>query len=92
MSDNIFRHIKMSKDLKAYEQPNDPPFLGDIRPTKDYPAGTLWGSITYFEVWDGQNWRDPNEPLMVRYSDPQDPTNFNPSPSGFSIVLKKKDQ
>jgi hypothetical protein len=61
-----FHDIKISKDLKAYEQPHDSPFLGDIRPTKDYPAGTTWSEITEFEVWDGHAWVSPNQIYQVQ--------------------------
>lgn len=52
--------------IKAYEQANDPPFPGDIRPTKDYPAGTPFSAITEFEVWDGKQWICPNQIYSVQ--------------------------
>jgi hypothetical protein len=44
--------------LKAYQQRNDPPFLGDIRPTIDYPPSTKLADVTSFEIFDGKDWVD----------------------------------
>ena len=65
---SIFSNIAISKDIKAYAQSNDPPFVGDVRTTIDYPAGTKWSEITEFEVWDGHQWRGKeffNAPIPI---------------------------
>jgi hypothetical protein len=62
-------HSIIFKDgLKAYQQENDPPFLGDIRPTVDYPPGTTAAQITQFEVFDGRDWVDPQIVYVVEVS------------------------
>lgn len=56
----MFENEILKKDIRAFEMPNSPPFKGDIRPTRDYPAGTPWTEITEFEVWDGSAWVKPD--------------------------------
>ena len=67
---SVFSNISLQKDLKAYEQSNDPPIVGDIRPTKDYPAGTKLAEITQFEVWDGSQWVNPQKVYELEPSEP----------------------
>lgn len=53
--------MKLRRAIKAFELSNDPPYRGDIRPTRDYPAGTKLSQITEFEVWDGESWVSPQQ-------------------------------
>jgi len=56
----------LSKPMKAYEQENSPPFIGDIRPTIDLPAGTDLDKLTQFEVFNGRDWMPPDTTMMVQ--------------------------
>jgi hypothetical protein len=58
-----FDGFTLLEDLKAFQAPYDPPKRGDVRPTRDYPAGTLWSEIAEFEVWDGDGWIKPDAPI-----------------------------
>lgn len=63
---NVMRNHVFKDGLVAYQHSNDPPFVGDWRPTVDYPRGTTLGEITQFEVWDGLRWCDPQEVLEIK--------------------------
>jgi hypothetical protein len=51
----------LTKPMKAFQQENDPPFLGDIRPTIDLPVGFDLDTLADFQVWDGAAWRNPQD-------------------------------
>ena len=56
----------LGKPTKAFEQANDPPFLGDIRPTIDLPVGFDLDKLVDFEIWDGTAWRSSKDTLIYK--------------------------
>jgi hypothetical protein len=56
----------LKEPMKAFYQEHDPPFLGDIRPTIDLPAGFDLNELTDFEVWDGTAWVKPNHSYRIQ--------------------------
>ena len=63
---NLFDRLFLNKAVRAYTAPNDPPLIGDMRPTVDFPAGTKFSEITQFEVWTGDRWASPEEIYKVQ--------------------------